>query len=240
MKNLIKLTLLCLIISFASCSEESNINAPDSYEKGIDKEVIETTTRGIQTSCNVYSTTNVKNCRNSIETFRVSTDLPNAMFSWSVSSAQMSIIGASSGQTVTIKYGSNFTGGNLRVDITSNAPNSNVQCDDILYLPYQNCTYDPCSIYPSAYIQETIPACYPASHPYGRYNLANYSGPSNNVTWSVNYGTVLLDSGAVQVHVAAASLHPFTLTATIKEGNCTKKVSKVIYPCDSGGGGFGK
>ncbi len=239
MKNLIKLTLLCLSLFFISCSDEININSQDSTQNKVKKEEIESTTRGVQTSCNIYSTTNVRNCRGGIETFRASTDLPNATFSWSVSNSQMSIIGSSSGQTVTVKYGANFSGGNLRVDIISNSPNPNVQCDDILYLPYQNCIYDPCDLYPSAYIQETIPACYPASHPYGRYNLVNYSGPSDNVSWSVNYGTVLLDSGPSQVHVAAASLHPFTLTATIKEGNCTKKVSKVIYPCDASGG-FGK
>ena len=239
MKNLIKLTLLCLTLVFASCSDETNINTQDSIENSVNKEELETTTRGIQTYCNVYSITNVRKCRDGVETFRVSTDLSNATFSCSVSNSQMSIVGSSSGQTVTVKYGSNFSGGNLIVDITSNSPYSNVQCDYILYLPYENCTYDPCDIYSSAYIKEKIPACYPASHPYGRYFLANCPS-SINVSWSVNYGTVLLDNGASEVHVAAASLHPFTLTATIKEGNCTKKVSKVIYPCDAGDGGFGK
>ena len=235
-KNAIKTSILLLLLAFVACSDDGlSTNETTTQNKNRKADFTQAEPTATRTSCNIYSTTNVLNTPGNQETFSVSTDLQNASFSWTSLSSNITIIGSTTGSSITVVYGPNFNGGSLRVDITSNYPSANMQCDTTVYLPYE----DPCNKYTGAFIHENIPACYPASHPYGRYVLQNYSGNNSDVTWSVNYGTVLLQSGAAQVHVKAASLHPFTLTATINDGQCTRKVSKVIYPCDASGG-FGK
>ena len=239
MKNLIKTSLLLLLLAIISCSDDGGLNQ---------KNIEQTTTKikdksitSVQTTyCNIYSQTNTPNCKLKQETFAISSNLQNATFSWSTSSTGLTILGSTTGSSVTVKYESNYNGGSLRVDVSSNNPEPNMQCDDIINLPLEDCTPIPCDENTTAFIKEYIGACYPATHPYGRYALLNCPVPNDQVTWSVNYGTILLQSGAAQVHVKAAGLDPFTLTATFKVGNCTKKAHMVIYPCDASGGGFGK
>ncbi|NVK09724.1 MAG: hypothetical protein HWD89_11775 [Tenacibaculum sp.] len=233
MKNLIKMLMFIFVIALTSCSENEN-----SLTNGLQSEVTidDDVKRSARTGCTI---TEVSTYGNQV-TYSVSLQgFNNPVISWQVLSGSMSIVGSNTNQTAIVSFDvANFTGGELKVSIYEYSDPNNTYCGETLTLSQGDCP-DPCTGV-SGTIVETIEACYPASHPYGRYYL-NYAGDNEDVTWSVNYGTITYQSGASQVHVAAASLDPFTLTATINtDGGCVKQISKVFYPCDAGSGGFGK
>ncbi|CAM1340690.1 hypothetical protein [Tenacibaculum aestuarii] len=235
MKNFIKMLMFVFVIALTSCSENENYltNGLQSELTTGDDNDLE---RSAKTGCTI---TEVSTYGNQV-TYSVNLQgFNNPVISWQVLSGNMSIVGNNTNQTVIVSFDiSNFTGGELKVSIYEYSDPNNTYCGETLTLSQGDCPPDPCTgVYGT--IVETIEACYPASHPYGRYYLS-YSGDNEDVTWSVDYGTITSQSGASEVHVAAASLDPFTLTATIStDGGCVKQISKVFYPCDAGGG-FGK
>lgn len=67
-------------------------------------------------------------------------------------------------------------------------------------------------------IVETIQACYPAHHPYGRFLiLSAESGVT--YTWS-GYSTSLITTTGISVWVSATSVGWFTLTVTATRAGC--------------------
>jgi hypothetical protein len=234
MKNFIKMLAFSFVLVLFSCSEKENIMNEEKTVLSSQKLLKMAGCSGIE--------------QVSISGNQVTYTLPisgysNPVFQWSVSSINntMNIVGSSTSQSVVVSFDvANFQGGEIEVDVYESSNPTGVHCGDVLTLGQGDCPIpDPCDGVTGT-IVEDIEACYPASHPYGRYHL-NYGGNNSDVTWSVNYGTITSQSGASQVHVAAASLNPFTLTATINTpGGCVKSINKVIYPCDASSGGFGK
>lgn len=234
MKNFIKMLAFSFVLALMSCSEKENVMNEEIPNSTSEKFVKLAGCGGIQEV--------------SISGNQVTYTLPisgysSPVFQWSVTSINntMNIVGSSTGQSVVVSFDvANFQGGELEVDVYESSNPTGVHCGDVLTFGQGDCPIpNPCDGVTGTIIED-IEACYPASHPYGRYHL-NYSGNNNDVTWSVNYGTIMAQSGAAEVQVAAASLNPFTLTATINtQDGCVKSINKVIYPCDAGSGGFGK
>lgn len=155
---------------------------------------------------------------------------------WSVDNNNGTIL-SQSGKNEVIVKANNFSSFTLTATVTEG--NCTETFSQVI-TPCNNCN---ASI--SATIVEDIRPCYPSNHPHGRYWLS-YNGNSSNVTWSVDYGIILAQSGKYEVQVKPTTGLPFTLTATVVEGLCVKNFNMVIYPiidpseCEgTGGGGLG-
>lgn len=85
---------------------------------------------------------------------------------------------------------------------------------------------------PTFDIEEVIPACYPPSHPFGRYVTV----PSVQVNWSINYGYTTPFGSMTIVEPNSVGWFTLTATATNDCGN-TVSVSRNFYAdeCDDGG-----
>ncbi|MBL4606028.1 MAG: hypothetical protein JKY02_10305 [Flavobacteriaceae bacterium] len=156
---------------------------------------------------------------------------------WSVNNGNGTIL-SQSGKNEVIVRANNFSSFTLTATVTEG------NCTETFTQVITPC--NGCNI--TATIEEHIKPCYPSNHPHGRYALL-YNGNSSNVTWSVDYGIILAQSGKYEVQVKPTTGLPFTLTATVIEGLCIQTFNMVIYPitdpleCEGNlegpGGGFG-
>ncbi len=228
MKNLFKITfLLTLLISF-SCSESEFIEEQQVQNSIIDNSIDDLAVIQSTTTCTMYSISYDLNAKT--ETFGVSSNISNAIFSWSATGTITTVGTNTTNNTITIQYPNNYNAGDgvLIVSVTDST-NTSTHCGVTKHInTIGNNGNGNCGI--QANIDEQIPVGYPT--PNGKYSLS-YTGNSSNVTWSVNNGVIVSSNGKFEVIVKATNLNPIILTATITEGSCVQTVTKEIIPINN-------
>jgi hypothetical protein len=228
MKKLLKISMLLTLLITYSCSESEIIEEQQMQENLILEPIDNMGIVQSTTTCTMYSIS--YNTTNKTETFGVSSNISNQIYSWSATGT-INIVGTNTtSNTVTIQYPTGYKAdeGVLIVSvIDSTSTTTNCGVTKYIGLIGTNGNGN-CGI--EAGIEEQISVGYPT--PNGKYSLT-YTGSSSNVSWSVTNGTIISSNGKYEVIVKANNLSSIILKATIQEGSCIQTVTEDIMPINN-------